>query len=99
MYGGRIVEMAPVQTLFAAPRHPYTQGLLAAIPRLSTRRTERLSVIEGRVPSAAERPSGCAFAARCNRVSESCRSQPPVLTAVAGVQGHQVACFHQMVLS
>jgi oligopeptide/dipeptide ABC transporter ATP-binding protein len=95
MYGGRIVETAPVQALFAAPRHPYTHGLLAAIPRLSTPRGERLDVIEGRVPSAAERPPGCAFGPRCSRVSEACRTTAPKLNPLTQEQAdHQVACFH-----
>lgn len=98
MYGGRIVETASVQDLFANPCHPYTHGLLAAIPRLSTPRGERLAVIEGRVPSAAERPPGCAFGPRCSRASDRCRAAPPPLQSViqGQVQGHQVACFHSM---
>ncbi len=102
MYGGRIVETARVQELFAAPRHPYTQGLLAAIPRLSTPRGERLAVIEGRVPSASERPPGCAFGQRCTRASDTCRAAPPPLGDVVSAQGqsgvHQVACYHPMEL-
>ena len=94
MYAGRIVESAPVRALFAAPRHPYTHGLMAAIPRLSTPRGERLSVIEGRVPAAADRPPGCAFGARCPRVSDTCRAAPPPL--VDDGSGHAVACFHPM---
>jgi oligopeptide/dipeptide ABC transporter ATP-binding protein len=102
MYGGRIVETASVQDLFAAPRHPYTHGLLAAIPRLSTPRGERLAVIEGRVPSAAERPAGCAFAPRCGRASDTCRRDaPPALRDVhTGISPvHQVACHHPMELA
>jgi oligopeptide/dipeptide ABC transporter ATP-binding protein len=96
MYGGRMVETASVQHLFAAPRHPYTHGLLAAIPRLSTPRGERLAVIEGRVPTASERPPGCAFGPRCARASDTCRAAPPPLRDVG--QGHQVACFHPVEL-
>ncbi|MCK9213949.1 MAG: ABC transporter ATP-binding protein, partial [Rhodoferax sp.] len=61
MYAGRIVESASVRTLYSAPKHPYTCGLFAAIPRLSTPRSDRLAVIDGRVPAAGDRPRGCAF--------------------------------------
>lgn len=92
MYAGRIVESASVRTLYSAPKHPYTCGLFAAIPRLSTPRSDRLAVIDGRVPAAGDRPKGCAFGPRCLRVSDRCRSSPPPLAS----QGpdHQVACFH-----
>ncbi len=97
MYAGRIVESAPVRELFAAPRHPYTHGLMAAIPRLSTPRGERLSVIEGRVPAAADRPVGCAFGPRCPRATATCHAAPPML--VENGSGHAVACFHPMELA
>jgi oligopeptide/dipeptide ABC transporter ATP-binding protein len=98
MYGGRVVESAPVQALFATPRHPYTHGLLAAIPRLSTPRGARLAVIEGRVPAASERGPGCAFAPRCGRASDMCRSESPVLRGVKpdDSAAQQVACHHPM---
>jgi oligopeptide/dipeptide ABC transporter ATP-binding protein len=92
MYAGRIVECATVNSLFASPMHPYTVGLLASIPRLTTTRGTRLPVIEGRVPAAADRPAGCAFEPRCTRASESCRRSAPPLTADGA--GHEVACFH-----
>jgi peptide/nickel transport system ATP-binding protein len=94
MYAGRIVESAPVDLLFQAPRHPYTCGLLASIPRLSTPRGIALPVIEGRVPTAVDRPRGCAFGPRCARVSDICRASPPQLQADG--TGHQVACYHPM---
>jgi len=94
MYSGRIVESAAVGKLFKTPRHPYTYGLLASIPRLSTPRGARLPVIDGRVPSAADRPPGCAFCPRCARVSDVCRAAPPPL--VDDGSGHQIACHHPM---
>ncbi len=92
MYAGRIVESASVRTLYTAPKHPYTCGLFAAIPRLSTPRSDRLAVIDGRVPAAADRPKGCAFGPRCLRVSDRCKLSPPPL--VSHGLDHQVACFH-----
>jgi oligopeptide/dipeptide ABC transporter ATP-binding protein len=92
MYAGRIVECAPTRSLFAAPMHPYTAGLLASIPRLTTPRGARLPVIEGRVPAAADRPLGCAFAPRCASATATCRTSPPVLADDGA--GHQVACYH-----
>ena len=94
MYAGRKVEEAPVEELFAHPQHPYTIGLLGAIPRPyegeDTRR--RLQEIPGRVPSLRELPAACAFADRCPRVDELCRSQVPELREVR--PAHFVACFH-----
>ena len=94
MYAGRIVESAPVNMLFAAPHYPYTFGLLASIPRLSTPRGIRLPVIEGRVPAAADRPPGCTFWPRCPRASDTCRAAPPALAGDRS--GHQIACYHPM---
>jgi oligopeptide/dipeptide ABC transporter ATP-binding protein len=66
MYAGRIVEQAPVEELFADPRHPYTRDLLAATPRLATDRDRPLISIEGRPPDLITAPHGCAFAPRCH---------------------------------
>jgi peptide/nickel transport system ATP-binding protein len=77
MYAGQVVEESPVQLLFSAPHHPYTQGLLAAVPRLGMRR-DRLAVIPGTVPSATAWPSGCRFRARCPHAFERCDTQPPL---------------------
>ena len=93
MYAGRKVEEAPVHELFASPQHPYTNGLLGAIPRPSAVATKaRLREIPGRVPSLAELPSACVFAPRCPRADELSRSQVPELREVR--PGHLVACFH-----
>jgi peptide/nickel transport system ATP-binding protein len=94
MYAGRKAEEAPVHELFAHPQHPYTIGLLGAIPRPAENGHERgrLQEIPGRVPSLAELPSYCAFADRCPRADDLTRSQVPELREVR--PGHLVACFH-----
>jgi peptide/nickel transport system ATP-binding protein len=94
MYAGRKAEEAPVTDLFAHPQHPYTIGLLGAVPRPyegeGTR--ERLQEIPGRVPSLRELPQACAFADRCPRADEVTRSEIPPLREVR--PHHWVACFH-----
>jgi len=90
MYGGKIQEIAPVKTLFEDPRHPYTQGLLASIPRAENK-GERLRIIEGNVPSLLEFPVGCKFCTRCPEIFDPCEDQEPELKEVA--PGHWVRCF------
>jgi peptide/nickel transport system ATP-binding protein len=92
MYAGRKVEEAPVTELFAEPQHPYTIGLLGAIPRAGQAHNGRLREIPGRVPSLAEPPGHCAFADRCPRADELTRSEVPELREVR--PDHVVACFH-----
>jgi peptide/nickel transport system ATP-binding protein len=94
MYAGRKAEEAPVRELFAAPQHPYTIGLLGAIPRPQATNGERprLREIPGRVPSLRELPAMCAFADRCPRADELSRSEVPELRLVR--PDHLVACFH-----
>jgi peptide/nickel transport system ATP-binding protein len=100
MYAGRKVEEAPVAALFRAPRHPYTQGLLGAVPKLGSSLTghdTRLAEIPGSVPSLKARITGCVFAGRCPRVTELCRQVAPALEAKAlGANGsrHLVACHY-----
>lgn len=78
MYTGHIVEQAPVQELFASPKHPYTVGLLNAIPKITKDRPP-LQTIEGMVPNPTERISGCSFSPRCPHATEQCRrAEPPV---------------------
>jgi len=93
MYAGRKAEEAPVHELFARPEHPYTIGLLGAVPRPGgADKQGRLQEIPGRVPSLAQLPSACAFAPRCPRADDLSRSQVPDLREVR--QDHLVACFH-----
>ncbi|HUF19801.1 MAG TPA: ABC transporter ATP-binding protein [Burkholderiales bacterium] len=91
MYAGRIVEQADVGALFERPLHPYTQGLIASIPRPHDQSSERLTEIPGMVPSLAEMPAGCSFAPRCPRAIERCRESAPALDAIGN--GREVACF------
>ena len=105
MYAGRIVEEAPVDSLFKDPRHPYTSGLLRSLPRRGrtltrgTRGTrERLEAIPGTVPDLAELPPGCAFAPRCPLEFDLCGSAVPPLTEIAS--GHLAACYkHEEVIN
>lgn len=92
MYAGRVVETAPVRALFAAPRHPYTQGLLGSLPRIDRRR-ESWTVIEGQVPPIARMPPGCAFAPRCAHARPDCTAAVPALAA-AGERA--AACHHPL---
>ncbi|MFC7397445.1 ABC transporter ATP-binding protein [Chelatococcus sp. GCM10030263] len=96
MYAGRVVEEAGVEDLFANPLHPYTNGLMASIPRIPVGRRgpgkrERLNEIPGIVPSLQERPEGCAFAPRCGLATDRCRRQPPPLTEKR--PDHLAACW------
>ncbi|HKU96289.1 MAG TPA: ABC transporter ATP-binding protein [Vineibacter sp.] len=96
MYAGRKVEEAPVEALFAQPTHPYTRGLMRAVPRLDTDaeiagRRPRLQEIPGIVPALNRPITGCAFAPRCGFATERCRAEaPPLITTSAG---HAAACW------
>ena len=91
LYGGQIVEMAPVQELFSRPAHPYTRALLKTLPRLRGARAEKLDVIEGQPPIIKAAPSSCAFRARCSVALERCARENPQRLSIA--PGHDVACF------
>jgi oligopeptide/dipeptide ABC transporter ATP-binding protein len=90
MYAGQIVEEAPTERLFVAPGHPYTAGLLAAVPRLDERK-ERLAAIPGQVPPATSWPPGCRFHPRCPYAWEKCRAEAPPLLE-AGPE-HRARCW------
>lgn len=91
MYAGRIVERANVSKLFHNPRHPYTRGLLAALPRLGSR-GRPIPTIPGMVPPPNQRGPGCSFADRCPQVSKRCRVEDPPLEANGA--DHFVACWN-----
>ena len=91
MYGGRVVETAPARDLYKSPRHPYTIGLMASVPRLDGDTSRRLIPIEGQPPDLAQLPPGCAFAPRCRVATARCRVERPPLEAVSPV--HSKACF------
>jgi peptide/nickel transport system ATP-binding protein len=93
MYAGRVIEEAPVDRLFANPRHPYTQGLIRSIPHIDRAATERkrLEAIPGVVPSLITPPPGCRFAPRCRFAMAACRQAIPQLRDLGG--GHKVACI------
>ncbi len=91
MYAGTVAEEAPVAALFENPRHPYSQGLLASIPRLEHPRKSPLHIIEGMVPALNEMPSGCRFRNRCPYAMPKCALQPPPLYTVGA--GHLSRCY------
>ncbi len=98
MYGGRIVEAGPAREIYARPRHPYTIGLMASVPRLDQEAGSRLVPIEGQPPNLANLPPGCSFAPRCGRVADLCRGTRPAL--VQSAPDHLSAChFHDQLSS
>lgn len=90
MYAGTVVEAAPTAEVFRQPLHPYTIGLMEAVPRLAGGGIQ--AGIYGSIPDYLYPPKGCRFAPRCPRATEQCREEKPLLTDIG--QGHQVACFH-----
>jgi oligopeptide/dipeptide ABC transporter ATP-binding protein len=91
MYAGTIVEEGPAREFFAQPRHPYSIGLIKAVPRVDQVRVPRLSAIPGSMPEARDRPSGCAFHPRCPFAFDRCRQETPTLVAT----GSQRAACHR----
>ena len=92
MYGGRIVEQGPAREIFNRPAHPYTQGLLASIPRIDSDPSKPLPAIEGMPPDLSALPVGCAFAPRCPKATRECEASRPALAKVS--EGHLKACFN-----
>ncbi len=96
MYAGRIVETAPTQQLFAQPRHPYTEALLLAIPRIEDPSHTILEAIEGGLPDMTQPVPGCSFATRCRYAQEKCLTVPPELVSTAdsaeAAHPHEAAC-------
>ncbi len=95
MYAGNIVEERPANEIFTDPRHPYSQGLVASLPRLGQRLQEgrrRLTEIKGVVPGLKERDIACGFASRCQRASDECRTVMPPVTALD--EDGTIRCYH-----
>jgi oligopeptide/dipeptide ABC transporter ATP-binding protein len=92
MYAGRVVETAPTASIFKTPAHPYTQALLAAVPRPEQQRGERLAAIGGQPPNLVNLPPGCPFAPRCRKAQPRCRQELPLLENVGPNQ--RAACFY-----
>ena len=94
MYCGQVVEHVPARRLFAKQvkySHPYTEGLLASVPRLDTK-SERLDAIPGAVPHPLALPKGCKFAPRCKYCTKRCQEEEPELVSVA--DGQEIRCFY-----
>ncbi len=92
MYAGKVIEEASTEELFANPRHPYTIGLLASVPRLDESRQGELKTIEGAPPDLLKPPTGCPFMPRCYFARSICRTMPP-LDPYAGDMSHRKACW------
>jgi len=91
MYAGRLVESGPTDEIYADPKHPYTIGLLASVPRLDSDRKKSLRVIQGLPPNLARLPGGCAFHPRCDYAMPQCKEEAPELEQVG--ENHLRACF------
>jgi oligopeptide transport system ATP-binding protein len=91
MYGGYIIEEAPVKTLYSEPKHPYTIGLLRSLPSLSKSRKERLASIDGIPPVLYRKATTCPFAPRCDYRVDHCFTENPMLTEVG--LNHKAACW------
>ena len=92
MYLGRIIEVAPTEALFSNPRHPYTAGLLAAIPRMTPGDEDEPPAVQGDPPSPLRLPTGCRFRTRCPMAQQICAEQDPALAVSPADPGHSAAC-------
>ena len=92
MYAGKLVEAGTTETIFAEPKHPYTIGLMASVPRLDSPRRVAPRVIEGLPPNLAHLPAGCSFSPRCSFAMDQCHEEEPQLEAVS--KGHYRRCFY-----
>ena len=97
MYLGRIIEVAPTETLFAAPQHPYTVGLLAAIPRMTFAAEGEAPAVQGDPPSPLRIPAGCRFRTRCPIAQPICEQEDPALRTSGGDPAHSAACHFAFV--
>jgi peptide/nickel transport system ATP-binding protein len=93
LYLGRIMEIAPCDRLYAAPKHPYTRALLSAIPEPDPDRPRERQILTGDIPSVANPPSGCVFRTRCPHAIDDCAREVPKLEEVE--PGHFKACIRQ----
>jgi oligopeptide transport system ATP-binding protein len=93
MYAGEVVETGTAEEIFYAPHHPYTQGLLASVPRMDHATDGELHAIPGNPPNLQELPAGCRFRDRCDKASEACLEPPPVWVSDSG---HSSRCFLPM---
>jgi len=91
MYAGKVAETAPVVDIFKDPKHPYTLGLLASIPRLENQRKIKLNTIRGQVPSLYDLPEGCRFQNRCPYAMQGCEIEPPPVNHVG--ENHFASCY------
>ena len=94
MYGGRILEKAPVNELFSNPRHPYTYGLIQSVKALSKPTQDRLYTIPGQVPPLGSFGTGCVFYSRCFKASDACQAKQPNMIHSGN---HSYACLHPVV--
>jgi peptide/nickel transport system ATP-binding protein len=92
MYLGQIVEVAPTESLYYAPRHPYTEALMSAIPEADPDQVMQPVLLTGERPSPSNPPDGCRFHTRCRYATQICRDSPPALEESA--EGHWVSCHH-----
>jgi peptide/nickel transport system ATP-binding protein len=97
MYLGSIVELADADALFAAPRHPYTQALISAIPQPKNRGKREHIILKGEIPSPLDPPKGCKFSPRCPYATDKCRNERPVLSTIDG--NRRVACHYPLATS